>query len=248
MSDSDLSTSSISPSRMRRHKSSKGSPLVAAYNVPLEQQLLLAAGMGDIRSIKEILKMNEKCNSEICEEDRCSHDKGFISVNATDINGDTPLMLAARHGHLAVVKHFLKPNKHPTLHNSVLVNEVNSAGYTAIELAVIYNHLNVAIELKKAGATIRTESVALAIQDYEKFYKKLFQQTAEDISSTLTIAAEALSIHVPPMVAFSPSLSSPLSSPLSSRPKVERVLSDGVRMLDNSQMTPRDNARCRIWG
>jgi RIO-like serine/threonine protein kinase len=67
-----------------------------------------------------------------------------VAVDCKDAMGETPLMKAARHGHLRIVKHLIL--------NRAQVNEKDHFGQTALTMARLKRHQEVLELLTKAGA------------------------------------------------------------------------------------------------
>lgn len=102
------------------------SALAATYD-----DLINSAKMGDTREVAEMVN------------------KG-ASVDSTDIEGNTLLMLAARDGHVDTVNFLIKAR--------AKVNARNAAGDTALRLAAFRGHLKVVEALVAGGAAVNAQA------------------------------------------------------------------------------------------
>src|SRR5262249_33474306 len=76
-----------------------------------------------------------------------------IKVDAQDQEGDTALMLAARHGSLDIVDLLLKAGANPNLATGIIPDAANTRfGCTALMSAARYGYLDIVQLLLKAGA------------------------------------------------------------------------------------------------
>ena len=85
--------------------------------------------------------------------------KNGYNVNATDVNGNTPLILAAYNGHLNIVKLLIQKGAN--------VNLSNNDFHTPLELAVINGHLNIVKILIKEKNVVNAFFLALTSENIE---------------------------------------------------------------------------------
>lgn len=105
--------------------------------------------------------------------------KAGLDVNETNINGQTPLMLAAKNNFLHTIKFLLK--------NGAKINISDNMGHSALSQAVKNNHLKVVNYLLKNGASILITNtqgdtlVMLAAQNGSTDILKKLIKEGEDI-------------------------------------------------------------------